>query len=296
MKKAVIDLGTNTFNLLIADTADDSLHIIFQTKAAVLLGMGGINDGIIADDAMERALSALTRFTKITEEYGIQTKDIRAIGTSAMRAASNADAFIELVANTFEIKIDIITGIEEAKLIYQGVKWSYDFSSPAVIMDIGGGSSEFIYATKMGVTDMVSFDIGVSRIFQQMNKPILYGTDELASIYEFMNTKEMSRLGDFTCDTLIGASGSFETFYEMINQTKFESSNNILELNLEELLIQLDWAISSTLDERMNHRWIIPIRKKMLPIAAAQIKWALEKLGTKRVLLSSYSLKEGGMS
>jgi len=295
MKRAVIDLGTNTFNLLIAEVVGDSLNILFKTKEGVLLGMGGINDGILAQDAIDRALTALSRFKKITKEQGISSSNIRAIGTSALRAASNSEEFIQLVADKFEIKVEVISGDEEAILIYQGVKCSYDFRSPAVIMDIGGGSTEFIMATSDGLTDIASLEIGVSRIFQKLNNPNSYRSTEMDSIYSFMNSIELDQLGHFTCDTLIGASGSFETFYEMINRKDFLASSNVVELNLEELHIQIDWAISSTIDERMNHPWIIPIRKKMLPIAAAQIKWALDKLGTKRVLLSSYSLKEGGM-
>ncbi|MFT5859987.1 MAG: exopolyphosphatase/guanosine-5'-triphosphate,3'-diphosphate pyrophosphatase [Flavobacteriaceae bacterium] len=295
MKRAVIDLGTNTFNLLIAEVEGESFTVIFKTKEAVLLGMGGINEGILAEDAIQRAMTALENFLKITDEHGILPGNISAFGTSALRAASNAEKFCSLVMGSFGINIDIISGEYEAQLIYQGVKWSYDFSAPAVIMDIGGGSSEFIHATKTGVRDIVSFDIGVSRIFQQLNKPTVYGQEEVDSIYQFMNSREMERLSSFSCDTLIGSSGSFETFYEMINQTKFEASNNIIELNIEEFMVQLDWAIKSTLDERMNHPWIIPIRKKMLPIAALQIKWAIQKIGVKRMLLSSYSLKEGGL-
>jgi len=295
MKSAVIDLGTSTFNLLIAEVEQSLLRPIYETKEAVLLGMGGINDGVLAEEAINRAMNTLERFNEIANSHGILSTDIKAIGTSALRVASNAEKFLITVKERFGISIEIISGAEEAQLIYQGVKWTYNFDSPAVIMDVGGGSTEFIHAHREGVTEMGSFEIGVSRIFQHLNKPTVYNSKDIQSVYNFMNSEEQGRLGDFVCNVMIGSSGSFETFYEMINQKEFKPGNNVVELNLTELQHQLDWSISSSLEDRMNNPWIIPIRKKMLPIAAVQIKWALDKLGTKRVLLSAYSLKEGGM-
>ncbi len=295
MKKAVIDLGTNTFNLLIAEVEDDNLSILYKTKEAVLLGMGGINDGIITKDAIDRALATLARFAEACDLYQINSASIIGIGTSALRTASNSSVLIDDIWTRFSIKIKIISGNEEAKLIYQGVKWTYNFEEPAVIMDIGGGSSEFILADRTGVLSMASLDIGVSRIYQLLDKSEKYDSDKKNRVVEFMDQQESGELNSMICTTMIGSSGSFETFYEMIHKTKFIPSNKIVELDIESLMPQLDWAINSSLEDRMSNPWIVPIRKTMLPIAALQIKWAIEKLGVKQMLLSSYSLKEGMM-
>ena len=293
MIRAVIDLGTNTFNLLIAEVLEGKLNIIDKTKEAVLLGMGGINDGYIADDALARAMDTLTHFSESCEHHNVPKENILGIGTSALRAAKNSSQFVDQVFSELKIRIEIIPGKDEAQLIYQGVKWTYDFSSPAVIMDIGGGSTEFILANESNVVEMESFEIGVSRIFQYLEMPSSYTPTHIQAVLEYMEEREVGQLSKFSCDTMIGSSGSFETFYEMINQKEFVPTGSVVELNMTELMEQLDWSINSSLEDRMNNRWIVPIRKNMLPISAIQIKWAIEKLGIKRMLLSSYSLKEG---
>ena len=164
VKKAVIDIGTNTFNLLIGRADISGIAIIETHKEAVSLGMGGINDNMLADSAIQRAMNALKVFKTILDVHGISTP--RLIATSAVRDAKNAATFVSLISETFNWQVDIISGIEEAKLIYKGVLQCYDFRDPAVIMDIGGGSTEFIVADNRGIQKEISLNIGVSRLYQ----------------------------------------------------------------------------------------------------------------------------------
>ncbi len=119
VKKAVIDIGTNTFNLLIARADISGIAIIETHKEAVSLGMGGINDNMLADSAIQRAMNAFKAFKTILDVHGISTP--RLIATSAVRDAKNAASFVSLISETFNWQVDIISGIEEAKLIYKGV-------------------------------------------------------------------------------------------------------------------------------------------------------------------------------
>ena len=223
MKKAIIDLGTNTFNLLIGNVEAGKLNIVRTEKEAVLLGMNGINDGIIAESAWLRAIQTLIRFKKYCEEE--EVSDIVGLGTSALRDASNGEIFIQEVKEQTGIKINIISGKEEYRLIYQGVKWLYDFEDAGVVMDIGGGSTEFIFADSTGILNARSFDIGVSRLYQELGKK----NNLKARDYDFIEGYLEHRIGPFftdnSSDLLIGASGSFETFYEMIFQKRFTSQN-----------------------------------------------------------------------
>ena len=93
--------------------------------------------------------------------------------------------------------------------------------------------------------------------------------------------------------TLIGASGSFETLYEMLFQKGYSVTNETIELPLKEIKSILDWSMYASLEDRIAHPWIVPMRKKMLPIAACSILWVMKKLNTERLLVSPYSLKEG---
>lgn len=295
-RKAVIDLGTNTFNLLIAEINGESKKILHSSKEGVALGMGGINRNLITPEAEQRAIKALQNFDDICSRFGAH--EIIAIGTSALRDADNAHQLVDKLKNILGIKLHIISGEEEARLIYEGVKWSYNFDHPGVIMDIGGGSTEFIWADKNGLTDFLSLNIGVSRIYQDasisLSDPLT--SDQLQTIYNWYEQKSNGALQQRYADLLIGASGSFETFYELIHNRPYPSDTRSIRIEFSELMQTLNWIIFSTQEERDESEFIIPIRKKMAPVAAAKTKWVIEKLGIKEVMISPCSLKEGVIS
>ena len=293
MRTAVIDLGTNTFNLLIADVNSDGFTIIHSEKEGVALGMGGINKNTISPDAFERGLTTLRHFKSICLQNNVQV--INAFGTSALRGAENAIDFVQQIHSELGITVSIISGEKEAELIYKGVLWSYDFSSPGVIMDIGGGSTEFIFADQEGMNDIVSMNIGVSRIYQELtlNDPLT--PTDIKLIMDWLEEKSNGFFDGKSADLLIGASGSFETFYELIHHVLFPELIHSIEVPMIELNETIDAIISSTQAERDVNDFIVPIRKKMAPIAAVKVKWVIEKLGITRTIISPCSLKEGAL-
>lgn len=291
MRKAVIDLGTNTFNLLIADVYKDHFDIVHSEKEGVALGMGGINDNLLAPDAYARGIKTLNHFRDVCVDHKVN--EITGIGTSALRDATNAMNFIEDVKNNTGININIVSGHREAELIYQGVKWSHIFEEPAVIMDIGGGSTEFVFADMNGINDLISLNIGVSRIYQhyQFSDPL--SQQDITYIEAWFNKKANGFFDGKNEHTLIGASGSFETFYELIHNERFPSTQKAIEISLDHLMECLEIVISSSQAMRDQNHWIIPIRKKMAPFAAVKTRWIINKLNIQRVFISPFSLKEG---
>lgn len=293
MKVAVIDLGTNTFNLLIAETGPDDFLVLHSEKEGVAIGMGGINDNLISDDAWKRSINALIRFKSVCDTFNVV--QIRAIGTSAIRSAKNSAQYVLAVKNATGIEIEIVSGLEEAALIFDGVRWSYDFNQPGVIMDIGGGSTEFIWANHSGVKNALSLDIGVSRMYQslQLSDPLTH--EDVQAIENWLDFHSNGQLNGLQSDLMIGASGTFETFYELQHSTKFPVSLEVIPLHKGELENTLDSIIASTLLEREQNEFIVPIRKKMAPIAAVKTRWVMNKLNVKEVLISPCSLKEGAL-
>lgn len=291
MRVAVIDLGTNTFNLLIADIHTAGFDIVHNSKEGVALGMGGINEGKISAEAMERAFRAFEKFKGICDQ--LQVSRITGIGTSAVRDAANNEEFLREIKKRFDIEIEIVDGLEEAKLIYQGVSWSYEFDQTSLIMDIGGGSTEFIRIESGRELEFLSANIGVSRAIQlfQLEDPMSKeNRSELINWFE----ENAGELGNFSsCEVLVGASGSFETFYEMVHEKEFPSTLENIRLSREELMTTLNWIIGSTFEQREHHPFIIPIRRKMAPIAALKTKWIIEKFGIREIVISPCSLKEG---
>ena len=293
MNKAVIDLGTNTFNLIIAEVKAGQILPKFTTKEGVALGMGGINDGFIHADAIERAVNCLLRFKKHCDEWNVQA--ISAIGTSAIRDAKNGLAFQELIHEKTGILIEIIDGLREAELIYKGIAYTYSFDKRSVIMDIGGGSTEFIIATKAGMEKAISLNIGVSRIFQLFTFQDPLSPEDIASIEDYLERESKDFFNQHQVDVMVGASGSFETFYELTHATAYPPGFETQCIPFDEFMQTLEGIIVSTQVQRDENPFIIPIRKKMAPIAAVKTRWVVRKLGVKELVISPCSLKEGAL-
>jgi exopolyphosphatase/guanosine-5'-triphosphate,3'-diphosphate pyrophosphatase len=293
MNVAVIDLGTNTFNLLIADVIDDHFEILHSAKEGVSIGMGGINKRVIAPDAFERGLTCLSNFKNKCTEFKVER--INAFGTSAIRDAENSNDFITAVKEATGIEIKVITGEIEAELIYKGVSWSYDFSEPAVIMDIGGGSTEFIFADKNGISNLVSLNIGLLRIFQEFTFSDPMTKEDIATVKNWLDEKAGNYFEGKKEKILIGASGTFETFYEMVHDQDIKGEVAMIELPFERFIQVIEEIILSSEAQRDTNERIIAIRKKMAPIAAVKVQWIIEKLGVEKVFISTCSLKEGAL-
>ena len=148
---AVLDLGTNTFNLVIAgETEDKQPQIIYNTKLPVKLGEGGINKGYIAPEAFTRGILAIEKHFSTIQSHRV--KKILAFGTSAIRTAQNGDAFLKRIKAITGIDVEIISGEREAELIYYGVRQTYSMNSGKyLILDIGGGSNELIIADQQQI-------------------------------------------------------------------------------------------------------------------------------------------------
>ncbi len=291
MKRAVIDLGTNTFNLLIGEVVNGQFCKLYSTKMSVLLGMGGINQGFITPDAMERAKDALRNFMFIC--YEMDVMNVIGVGTSALREASNRNELVNFAKQELDLHIEIVSGEKEAKLIYQGVKWLHDFKDTTVIMDIGGGSTEFIFVDDAEKKNEISMNVGVSRIFQSLGQPDEFTTSHFLEIEHFMNENEGDFFSTIQASTLVGASGSFETLYKLTFHNDLPFDNRTIEIPKKRLDIVIESILYSSLEERMRNPLISPIRKRMLPIAAFKVKWAMQKLKTEKVYISPFSLKEG---
>jgi exopolyphosphatase/guanosine-5'-triphosphate,3'-diphosphate pyrophosphatase len=265
--------------------------LLHAEKEGVAIGMGGINDKLLSEDAIQRAIACLKRFKNRCTDF--QVTKIEAVGTSAIRDASNKQTFLKSVKDATGIEIDVINGIQEANLIYQGIAYTYNFESPSLIMDIGGGSTEFIAANSNGIKDLISLNIGVSRIFQLFSFSNPMTAEDILNVGNYLEAHEHDFFNRINCQTLVGASGSFETFYELVHKKTYPLGYDTQELDINEFESILDWVISTSQSERDLNDFIIPIRKKMAPIAAIKTRWVLKKMKANRIIISPCSLKEG---
>lgn len=302
MQIAIIDLGTNTFNLLICKKENGMFNTVFKTKIAVKLGEGGIDKGIIAKAPYQRGIEALETHLKTINEYEVD--NVRAFATSAIRSSKNGSNFVQEVYDRLSLKIEVINGDQEAELIYQGVRRAIDFDSDhKLIMDIGGGSTEFIIANSEGVKWKKSYQLGVSRL-KEIFKPKDPVTGEgIKTIESHLNVELLDlseNLKKYSCNTLIGSSGSFDTLVEVIGHHFGNLNENKKTSSCKISMNEYDWAqsylINSTLSQRLNTKGIIKMRADMIVISVIFINYILREFNINEILRSKYALKEGAMN
>ena len=158
---AALDLGTNTFNLAIAKS-HPPFSIVFRTEKGVFLGKGGLASKEIVGDAVQRAQKVLEEYSSILSNYSL--KKLSCVATEAIRNASNAKDVLRSLEIDVPFSVETIPGEREAELVYKGVKSTGLLSEKnIIIMDIGGGSVEFIIGNKDSILWKKSYKIGISR-------------------------------------------------------------------------------------------------------------------------------------
>lgn len=297
---AIIDLGTNTFNLLVAEIrSGHSYTILYESKLPVRLGEGGINEGIIREAAQRRALDTLSRHLDIAEKLG--ASQIQAFGTSAIRSAQNKKEFLEKVSARLNLNIEVIDGEREAELIYKGIGLSVPMNhTPVLILDIGGGSNELIIATGEKLLWKKSYPIGMARILQKFSFSDPYTEEETEVLKAYFNG-ELTGLPEamalYQAQTLIGASGSFETFASMLRLMKpsVYSSNSATYSVIapDDYKLLHTRLLASTLQERLKMEGLEPMRADMIVPASIFVTFILDKFSICNLIQSDFSLKEG---
>ena len=299
MKIAVIDLGTNTFNLLIVETDNTGGYKkLSSNRIPVKLGEGTINKGFIGEIPFNRGISALKEYSKIISEQNIST--IVALATSAIRTAKNGLDFVAKAKSEAGITVEVIDGNREAELIYFGnrkaVKMSNDLS---LIMDIGGGSTEFIIANADSIIWKQSFLLGAARILELLKPSDPITEAEIKTLYGFFD-EQLTPLKE-ACQKhkpveLIGSSGAFDSIVDMMAgeyRTENLSDKTEFNIDLEKYFPLSEKIIASTYEQRLKTKGLIEMRVDMIVISCLFVNYILKTLHFKHLRVSTYSLKEG---
>ena len=292
---AVIDLGTNTFHLLITEQAiDGAINELFRHKEFVQLAEDGIE--MIGNDAMERAVNTVRFFKQKLQEYEVLV--YKAVGTAALRKASNGAELASEITDILESEIDIISGEREADLIYKGTKLIIPFDqSKDLIMDIGGGSVEFIICDAESKIWQESFEIGVAVLFRMYHKndPITEKEiDDIEKHLQFVLSPLLDRCRNFQINHLIGASGSFEVMEQMLGV--FGNMGKYTQVDLDSFSELAHRIIEANFDERLHMPGLPESRAKLIVVAMILIRFICRKVNPAHILVSPYALKEGLIS
>lgn len=301
MKVAVIDCGTNTFNLVIAEMGTVNYTKLYSTRIPVKLGESAINSGFIAEAALDRGKEALKIFKARIEDLGVSK--ILAFATSAVRDASNGHLFVAWAKEHLGIRIETIDGDREAELIYYGICGALQLNKDtSLIMDIGGGSNEFILANEKGIEWKQSFKIGAARILEKFphSNPIKPTEMEAIQQHLLMELQPLvERVKDHRPTELIGSSGAFDSLVEMINgEYDGEAlTGDKTEYRIDPIAYRkiVDRILISSLEERKQIRGLVPMRFDMIVISCIMIDLVLKIINTTDIRVSTYSLKEGAL-
>lgn len=214
---AIIDCGTNTFNLLVKEKVEGKWKTLFKTKLPVKLGAGGFSENMLLPNRMARGIDALYSYKNVIDSLGV--KDVRVFATSAVREASNGNEFVARVKKHLNFDMEVISGDREAELIFEGVvQITGALKEDYLIMDIGGGSTEFIFVRDQKPLWRKSYLLGVSRLHGMLKPASRINQDDVNRLRTHLN-KELQDLILFLKENpvniLVGSSGSFDTLFDM---------------------------------------------------------------------------------
>ena len=293
---AAIDLGTNTFHILIAKRKKESpyFEVIFKERHYVYLGRNGV--GKISEESFNLGVETILTFKSYLEKFKVDR--YKMFGTAALRSASNATLFLSEIKAKSNLEIEIIDGSREADLIYKGVgSFLSNVEGSNLIMDIGGGSVEFIHFDLNGKKWASSFKVGISVLYNNFQKSDPLTKTDLSVIHGFLH-EELQPMFDYfqnqKVDKLIGSAGSFEVVVGIMQERI--DKEILLDFSKQNFLRIYNEILPLNFDERISYPGIPEPRARLIPIGLVLIKFILNNLNINQVLVSPYALKEGVIS
>ncbi len=297
---AAIDIGTNSFHLIIVEVREGGkLKLLDREREFLRLGSElGEDLSIISEKEIVKAISVLKNFSKLANYH---KANLRAVSTSAVREAKNKNEFIQTVFEQTGIKVETIEGTEEAKLIFLGMKNALPIIDKSVLgIDIGGGSTEFIYGVNGNPVFAESVKIGAVRLSKKFFPDFIITDSAVKQCSDYveqqikMNSKIQTNI---KIDFAVGSSGTVDTIC-LIKQ--FQKGNNV-KPRLNGYTFdnsEFDEIYSFVMDlknpdERMRVPGIESKRADIIPAGFIILKKVFELFNIKKMVLSEYALREG---
>jgi exopolyphosphatase/guanosine-5'-triphosphate,3'-diphosphate pyrophosphatase len=295
---AGIDIGTNTIRLLVADAGPGSFREICSGRTITRLGQGLDRSGVISPEAQERSLAALAEFVDHARFHSASS--IAAIGTSALRKASNAAAFISRVGEQLGIDVRVITGEEEARLTLLGVGRALREKrlGSAIVIDIGGGSTEVIRSRPSTGTKEVSLPLGavyLSERFVHHDPPTAEETGAIRKAVREELERHRDMLSQDPLVTFVGTAGTVTTLAAMDQEMAEYDPEKIngYVLTRESLDRIVGKLTAAALGERRNMKGLEPGREDIILAGALVAQEIMDQCGSPEMLVSDWGLREG---
>jgi exopolyphosphatase/guanosine-5'-triphosphate,3'-diphosphate pyrophosphatase len=297
---AFIDIGTNSLRLLLVRlNPNQSYTVLSEQKEVVRLGEGEFVEQRLQTEAMQRALLVARGFAEMARQNGASV--ITAVATSATREAENRSDFLRLLERDAQIDVHIVSGREEARLIYLGVSSGMHLGNKkALFIDIGGGSTELIVGDQLGYDYLDSLKLGAIRLTSLFFLPDQSGpisTERYALIQQYVrNTavRSVQAISKYSFDFAIGSSGTIENLAD-IAALMFLKRRRLREdvFQYDQLRRVVEMLSALPLEERRQVPGINPGRADIIVAGAAIIDTLMHDLGIQELRVSDRGLRDG---
>jgi len=291
---ASIDIGTNTILLLIAKVEEGKVNPLFEIETVARLGEGVQKNGILLKEAMDRSLQTLAQYLKWCQELEVQK--VFTAGTSALREAKNSEDFLNLVKEKLDLPIEVISGEEEAQLSFLAVaKDLGKVKEPILVVDVGGGSTEFILGKGDQISQWISLPLGSVRFTEEFLRSDPVQEEEWEKmerkIQEYLVTIPHSQ--EPISMVVVGGTATTLASVEQGLEDFIAEKIHHFVLGKEALKNQLLLYRSKTIDERRKISGLPIARADVILAGGAILYLAMEELKCPSVLISCHGVRYG---
>jgi exopolyphosphatase/guanosine-5'-triphosphate,3'-diphosphate pyrophosphatase len=298
MRIAAIDIGTNSIHMIVVQVRPDlSFEVIDREKDMVRLGAGGLDGRSLTPTAMLAAMQTLSKFRRLAESHKVD--EIVAAATSATREAENGGDFIADVDRQTGIRIRVISGTEEARLIHLAAGYGVDIGgTTAVVVDIGGGSVEVTLGTATHLTLGRSFKVGVIRLTERfVQSDPLSGGDERKLVKHLQREmgSYLDQIAARKFDRVIGTSGTILSLGAMASVDEGGPPEDLRNRRVSAKALHRlrKRIIESDLQERLALPGMDPRRADLSVAGSVLFDTILRRLGAEEFTLCDLALREG---
>ncbi len=299
MRIASIDIGTNTFRILVGEAKDKELKKLYIDRVITRLGGGFNKEGRIPEDVASRALGVLREFADVLKKY--QVEKIRAVATSVVRESINGYEFLERVQSETGIRAEVISGEEEARLTVRGVLKSVSVNSEySVIFDVGGGSTEYVLVERGEIVGLRSTNLGVVHLTERLlksNVPSKYDISVISEEIRHVVSSELSWIPKVSNNklTLIGTAGTPTTLAAIeLGLKKYDPDLvNGFILKKDAVLKIFNTLVRISAEERLRIRGLEKGREDVIIPGALIVLKTMEGFSKDEILVSDGGLLEG---
>jgi exopolyphosphatase/guanosine-5'-triphosphate,3'-diphosphate pyrophosphatase len=299
MRIAALDLGTNSFHLLIADVhPDGSFTALAREKEMLRLGDHVSREGHIPPDAADLAVATVRRMKMLAD--AAEVTEVVACATSAIRCAANGDELVDRIERETGVEVEVINGLTEARLIFGAIRASVLLEpAPALCLDLGGGSLEVMVGAASGLQWATSENLGVARLTNDFvhSDPISKSDRrELRDHLRGTLRPIADHISSFEPKLVVGSSGTLEDLARMVaarRDAQVPLSLNQLAFTRDEFLALHEDLLSSKASERRKMDGLEPRRVDLIVAGSMFLATAMEVCEFDEMTVSEWSLREG---